>query len=94
MRGRVLGQRFGAAQADGQVKDLERVEKAEGFRFAADDVEGDHAAGPKALALVDGVAGRFGREMPEVVDALHLGVVGQVVGHNTRVLHLRCHAQL
>ena len=48
--GRVAGQRFGAAEADGELEDLQRVEDAEGLRLAALDVEGEGRAGRRRIA--------------------------------------------
>ena len=55
---RVAGKRFGAAEADGQLEDLQRVQEAEGGRLAAVDVEGEGRAGAGALRARTGRAER------------------------------------
>ena len=54
------GQRFRAAEADGQLEDLQRVEEFEGGGLAADDVERKGRAGAGALTREQAA----GREMP------------------------------
>src|SRR3954452_11601095 len=44
-RGRVRGKRFGAAEADRELEDAQRVEEAEGLGLAALDVEREGRAG-------------------------------------------------
>ncbi len=90
---RVLGQRFGAAQTDRQVKKLQRIEETKRLPFASDNVEGDHAPRRQALLAIDGEIGLIFRQMAQVVDPLDLGMIGQIVGHVACVLHLRGHAQ-
>src|SRR3954451_11511919 len=48
-RGRVRGKRFGAAEADRELEDAQRVEEAEGLGLAALDVEREGRAGGGAL---------------------------------------------
>ena len=43
--GRVLGKRFGAAQTDCQLEQLQRVEKTKRLGFAAHELERDQPAG-------------------------------------------------
>ena len=49
----MAGQRFGAAEADRELEDLQRVEEAEGLGLAALDVEREGRAGAGALRRED-----------------------------------------
>src|SRR5690349_15315973 len=52
-RGGVAGERFRAAQADGELEYLQRVEEGEGGRLATLDVEGEGRAGARTLCRED-----------------------------------------
>src|SRR3546814_12134852 len=52
-RGGVAGERLGAAEADRELRDLQRVEKAEALRLAALDEQRKGRSGAGAVALED-----------------------------------------
>ena len=82
------------AEAHGEVDQLQVVEETEGLRFATPNLESHHCARRNALTPVDLVLGTVLGYVPEIMDLLYLGVVGQEVGHVAGVLHLRGHPQL
>ena len=73
----MAGERLGAAQADREMGDLERVQEGEGLRLAALQIEREGRARAGAVAAVDvGLAGVAALlEEAEIADALHLGMV-------------------
>src|SRR5262249_28523553 len=73
-RRRVRGQRLGAAEADREMRDLERVEESERLLLAALEVEREGGAGAGAMAAVDVGLAPF-LEEAQITHALDLGMV-------------------
>ena len=72
-RGRA-GERLGAAEADREIGDLQRVEEGERLLLAALQVEREGRAGAGAMALVDVRLARAFLEEAEIADLLDLRV--------------------
>src|SRR3546814_17168598 len=53
-RGRVAGKRIGAAKADGELHDLERIEESERPRLAALQIDREGGTGPGAMTAESG----------------------------------------
>src|SRR3546814_8441223 len=75
-RGGVAGQRLGAAEADRELGDPERIEKGETLLLAALDVEREGRARAGAVAAED-IGLRVVLQKAELTDAPDLGVVAQ-----------------
>src|SRR3546814_10911873 len=93
-RGRVAGKRLGAAKADGELHDLERIEESERLRLAALQIEREGGAGTGAMAAVDVGPPRIGIEKAEIADTLHAGMVPQPCAVLRRSFARARHAQL
>src|SRR5262245_9796860 len=70
-------QRLGAAEADRELEELQRVEKAECRGLPAGDVEGEGRAGAGALRGIDAALWRIRCVEGQVVQALDAGVIAQ-----------------
>src|SRR5207245_7271828 len=92
-RRRVAYQRFGAAETDRELEDLERVEELESFPLAALDVEGEGGAGGTALLLEDAarriILGQKGGE----VDLGDAPMLGEEMGDDLGIAAGGGHAQ-
>ena len=90
---RMRHQGFGAAEADREFDDLQRIEQPKRFRFAALDREAEGRAGARALSVehVSIAASRF--EKSEVVDGGDLVVRPQEARDQGRVHGGPVHAQ-
>src|SRR3954470_20018597 len=95
-RRRRARQRLGAAEADGEMRDAERIEEGEGLLLAALQIEREGRAGAGAVAAVDvrlpGVAAVL--EEAEIADALDLGVVAKEAADLVRILPGPDHPEL
>src|SRR3546814_8455313 len=85
-------QRLGPAQADGQLRDLQRVQKGEGLRLAALEVEREGRSRARAMATVY-VGLPLGLRKAEIDDLLHLRLVLQPGADPGGILARPAHAQ-
>src|SRR3546814_487528 len=90
----LAGKRLGAAKADGELHDLERIEESERLRLAALQIEREGGAGTGAMAAVDVGLPRFGIEKAEIADTFHAGMVLQPCADLRRAFARARHAQL
>src|SRR5262245_19262415 len=67
-RGRMANERLRAAEADGKLEDLQRIEHAKGLRLTAGHVEREGGARRLALRLVGPPRRRSAVEIGEMVD--------------------------
>src|SRR5450631_3481501 len=82
---RQAGKRLGAAQANRQLEDLQRVEEFESRGLAADNVERESGTRPRALPFEETAGRGVLVEAGQVVDFGHFGVVVEVTRYETRV---------
>ncbi|EGE60534.1 hypothetical protein RHECNPAF_14110012 [Rhizobium etli CNPAF512] len=93
-RGRMARKRFRAAQADGELEDLQRVQEFERGRLAAADIEGEGRAGAAALGGEGAARWRFRIVVRQVMNLLDLRVMSQEIGDGPRIAVCPLHAQL
>ncbi len=89
----MAGERLGAAQADRQLGDLERVEEAERLGLAALQVEREGRSRARAMAAEDVGLGRSVLKEAEIADMIDLGMVLQIGADLRRILARAAHAQ-
>ena len=89
----MAGERFRAAQADRQLRHLQRIEETEALGFAALDEDGEGAARAGAVAVVDILLARV-LDHAEVAQPFDLGMVFEEVAYLLCVLPCALHPQL
>src|SRR3546814_230343 len=92
-RGGVAGERLGAAEADRELRDLQRVEKAEALRLASLDEQRKGRSGAGAVALEDILLRPF-LQKAEIAEPLDLRMLLQEGADLGGILARAAHAQL
>src|SRR6185503_5695920 len=92
-RGRA-GEGLGAAETDGEMRDLQRVEERERLFLAALEIEREGRAGAGAMAAVDVRLARTVFEKAEIADLLDLGMLTQERADLRRILAGLAHPEL
>src|SRR3546814_14064301 len=85
-------ERLCAAEADRELRDLERVEEAEALLLAPLDEEREGRAGAGAMAVENILLTRIGDE-PQIAESLDLGMVAQICADLQRIFARAAHAQ-
>src|SRR3546814_3770805 len=96
-RGGVAGERLGAAEADRELRDLQRVEKAEALRLAALDEQRKGRSGAGAVAFEDILLRPF-LQKAEIAEPLDLRMLlkegADLGGIPARAAHARLDRQI
>src|SRR3546814_8952799 len=85
-------ERLCAAEADRELRDLERVEEAEALLLAPLDEEREGRAGAGTMAVENILLTRIGDE-PQIAESLDLGMVAQICADLQRIFARAAHAQ-
>src|SRR5258708_24511228 len=88
------GERLGAAKADREVGDLQRVEEGERLFLAALQIEREGRAGAGAMALKDVRLARSILEETEIADLLDLRMAAQEIAYLLGILAGAVHSKL